>query len=318
MHRGVPCARATVRRAGFIIGPCLSSEVRVTGMPSIDLKRLQAHRSHTFRLSRTRRLYSQSQARKFVDERGFVYFWPVKGVDLPSLWTAVAGERPVADAHDDPGHVTWRWKDNALPKRIWYYAKVLRRRATMISLDIAPYFYALTANYGAPEEDHLVAYHEGRLTLAAKNIYEALLSQGPLDSISLRKAARLASAKESEWNRALEDLQMDFKILPVGVAEAGAWKYAFIYQVTARHFPELPEQAREITESAARHKLVECYLDSVGAAPARNVQKLFGWSHELTQRVLSRMLETGVLLLAEHPRENGEWLCLPGLVSQKE
>ena len=282
-------------------------------MPSIDAAKLRVHRANTFHLLRGKRLSSQAQARNFVDERGFVYFWPVKGVDLPSLWAAVAGERPVADAHDDPGHVTWRWKDNALPKRIWYYAKVLRRRATMISLEIAPFFYALSENYGSPEEDHLIAYEEGRLTLAAKNIYEALLGQGPLDSISLRKAARLTSAKESEWNRALEDLQKDFKILPIGVAEAGAWKYAFIYQITARHFPEIPEQARQIGEAPARAKLLECYFDSVGAATARDVNKLFGWGGELTERALSRMFEAGRLDLAEYPGEKGEWLVLPEL-----
>jgi hypothetical protein len=282
-------------------------------MAAIDLTRLRAHRAKTFRLARGQRLLSQSQARKFVDERGFTYFWPVKGIDLPSLWTAVAGDRPVADAHDDPGHVTWGWKDNALPERIWYYAKVLRRRATIISLDVAPYFYALSENYGSPEEDHLIAYQEGRLTLAAKNIYEALLAQGPLDSISLRKAARLTSAKESEWNRALEDLQKDFKILPVGVAEAGAWKYAFIYQITARHHPEIPEEARQISESAARNKLLECYFGSVGAAQAKDVHKLFGWGNEVTQRALARMLKSGSLVTADHPGAKGEWLALAQL-----
>src|SRR5512143_3769740 len=278
---------------------------------SIDLALLQNYRSDTFRLPRTKRLLSQSQAVKYVNERGFVYFWPVKGVDLPSLWAAAAGDRPVADAHNDPGHVTWGWKDNALPKRIWYYAKVLRRRATIISLELAPYFYALTDNYGSPEEDHLIAYEEGRLTLAAKNIYEALLAQGPLDSIALRKAARLTSAKESEWNRALEDLQMDFKILPVGVAEAGAWKYAFIYQITARHYPDIPKQARRISESGARSRLLECYFDSVGASQARDVNKLFGWGSELTERALNRMREAGTLEVAEYPGEKGEWLALP-------
>jgi hypothetical protein len=279
-------------------------------MPTIDLALLKAHRASTFRLTRAKRLISQTQAVQYVKERGFIYFWPVKGVDLPSLWMAVAGDRPVADAHDDPGHVTWGWKDNALPKRLWYYAKVLRRRATIISLELAPYFYALTENYGSPEEDHLIAYQEGRLTLAAKNIYEALLSEGPLDSIALRKAARMTSAKESEWNRALEDLQMDFKILPVGVAEAGAWKYAFIYQVTARHYPELPEQARQISESAARRKLLECYFDSVGAAQAKDVNKLFGWGTDLTQRAIAPMLKAGTLRQAEHPGQAGQWLAL--------
>ncbi len=107
---------------------------------TINTAQLKAYRAATFGLSRQKRLTSPSQAVKYVNERGFVYFWPVKGIDLPSLWTAVAGDRPVADAHDDPGHVTWGWKDNALPKRVWYYAKVLRRRATIISLETAPYF----------------------------------------------------------------------------------------------------------------------------------------------------------------------------------
>ena len=124
-----------------------------------------------------------------------MFFWPIKGIDLPSLWTAVAGDRPVPDKHDDPGHVTWGWKDDALPKRIWYYAKVLRRKATMISLETAPYFYALSENYGSFEEDHLVAYEQGHLTLAARNVYEALLTSGPLDSISLRKAGRMAGPR---------------------------------------------------------------------------------------------------------------------------
>ncbi len=282
-------------------------------MPSLDLKKFNAHRVQTFHLPPAKPLSSPSRALTFVNQRGFVFFWPIKGIDLPSLWTAVAGERPVADKHDDPGHVTWGWKDNALPKRIWYYGKILRRKATMISLEIAPYFYALSGNYGSPEEDHLLAYEDGRLTLAAKNTYDALLKEGALDSISLRKAARMTSAKESEWNRALEDLQMDFKILPVGVAEAGAWKYAFIYQVAAYHYPDLPEQGRHIGESQARNKLLELYFNSVGAAQMRDVSKMFGWGHELTTRAVERLVERGKLIKAGYPEKNGEWLALPEL-----
>ena len=282
-------------------------------MPIIDLKRFRAHHVRTFHLPPAKPLSSPSQALTFVNQRGFVFFWPIKGIDFPSLWTAVAGERPVADQHDDPGHVTWGWKDNALSKRIWYYGKILHRKATMISMEVAPYFYALSGNYGSPEEDHLLAYEEGRMTLAAKNIYDALLKEGALDSISLRKASRMTSAKESEWNRALEDLQMDFKILPVGVSEAGSWKYAFIYQVSAYHYPELPEQARHIGEAQARSKLLELYFNSVGAAQIRDVYKLMGWSHELTARAVGRLVENGKLTTAGHPAQKGECLVLPEL-----
>src|SRR6266496_1172926 len=260
-------------------------------MPILDLKKLNSHRVRTFRLPPSPRVASPKAALEYINARGFIYFWPIKGIDLPSLWVAVAGNRVVADKHDDPGHITWGWKDNSLGKKIWYYAKILRGRATMISLEVAPYFYALSENYGSPEEDYLLAYEEGRLTQAAKQVYEALLKDGALNTIDLRRASKLANAKESEFNKALEVLQTDFKILPVGVSDAGAWKYSFIYEIVTRHYPELAAKARFMNEAEARRKLVELYFESVGAAQERDVNKLFGWQKELTGRALAGLAE---------------------------
>ena len=282
-------------------------------MPALDLEKLDKHRAKTYRLSPFSRLRSPKAAREYVNERGFIYFWTIKGIDLPSLWTAVAGSRVVADKHDDPGHITWGWKDNALGKKVWYYAKILRKKATMISLDVAPYFYALSENYGSPEEDYLLAYEEGRLSQAAKQVYEVLLNEGAMHTIDLRNAAKLTNAKESEFNKALEVLQADFKILPVGVAKAGAWKYAFIYEIVSRHFPDLPEKARFINEAEARRKLAELYFESVGAAQERDVQKLFGWQSELTRRTVAGLIEKGKLIEVDHPTQKGVWIALTKL-----
>jgi hypothetical protein len=284
-------------------------------MPSIDPTKLKVHRLRTFNLSPATHLTTPAQALDFVNERGFVYFWPIKGITLPSLWVATAGDRPVPDNHDDPGNITWEWKDGSLGKRIWYYGKILHRKATFISLEVAPYFYALSENFGSPEEDYLLAYEEGRLTQAAKQIYETLLDKGSLDTITLRKEARLLNAKESVFNRALEDLQKDFKILPVGIAEVGAWRYAFRYEITARHMPELPEKARRIDESEARQKLVKLYLASVGATQIREVAKLFGWPPELTQRTVGWLVQNGLVKDGlSYPQMSGGWLALPELV----
>ncbi len=262
----------------------------------LPIEVLQAYRSVSFHLPPAPRINTPAQALSWVNQRGFAYFWPIKGVNLPSLWVTVAGERPVADSHDDPAHVTWGWKDDALGKRIWYYAKLLRRKATLISLDNAAYFYALTENYGSPEDDYMLLYEQGRLTLAAKLIYEALLKEGALNTIDLRKAARMTSKQsDSEFNRALEYLQVDMKILPVGVAEAGAWRYAFIYDTVPRHYPDLPELARQITESQARDRLIELYFRSMGAAPVRDVQKIFGWRPEFIQKSLNRLIKSDIL-----------------------
>ncbi|MDX9990499.1 MAG: crosslink repair DNA glycosylase YcaQ family protein [Anaerolineales bacterium] len=287
-------------------------------MPAIDLDQLTRQRAQTFHLPPAARISTPGMALEWVNQRGFAYFWPIKGVDLPNLWTTVAGERPVADAHDDPGHITWGWKDAALGKRQWYYAKVLRRKATLISLEIAPYFYALSENYGSPEEDHLSAYREGRLTLEAKLVYEAILDKGPLHTIELRRAAHLTSkTSDSVFNRALETLQADLKILPVGVAAAGAWRYAFIYDLTARHYPDLPEKARAIGEAEARQKLLELYFDSVGAAQLRDVTRLFGWGSELSVRALKRLTDGGQLTGgAIRADKAGAWYALSRLIAK--
>ncbi len=283
-------------------------------METINLKKLQALRTRTFNLPPQKRVSSPASALTFVNKRGFTYFWPIKGIDLPSLWTAVAGDRPVADKHDDPGHITWGWKDNALDKKIWYYGKILRGKATMISLEVAPYFYALSENYGSPEEDYLIAYQEGRLPQSAKQVYEALLDKGAMHTIDLRKESKLTNAKDSEFNKALEYLQRDFKILPVGVAQAGAWKYSHIYAITTSHFPELSEQARKITEAQARAKLLELYFDMVGAAQLRDVQKLFGWGNEVVKKAVNKLMENGSFVIAEHPKSAGEWLAKEEIV----
>ncbi len=286
-------------------------------MPAISPEKLHIYRTLTFRLPPAPRITSPEAALGYVNARGFIYFWTIKGVDLPSLWTAVAGDRPVADAHDDPGHITWGWKDAALGKRTWYYAKVLRRKATLIALTDAPYFYALSENYGAPEEDYLIAYEEGRLTQSARQVYEALLKEGRMNTLDLRKAARLTSqGSGSEFNRALETLQTGFKIMPVGVAEAGAWRYSFIYEITAYHLPNLPEQARAIGEGEARAHLLARHIRSVGAAQMRDVIRLFSWPPELAARAVKRLTERGEIVSdAAHPAQNGTWLALPDVLA---
>ena len=287
-------------------------------MPNLDIDKLKAHRARTYNLPPFKKLSSPAQARDYVNARGFIYFWPIKGIDFPSLWTAVAGDRPVPNEHDDPGHVTWRWKDNALDKRVWYYAKVLRRKATIISLDAVPYFYALTENYGDYREDYLIPYEEGRLPQGAKQVYETILDNGPLNTVDLRPMARMSNAKDSEFNKALEILQSDFKILPVGVAKAGAWNYSFIYEITARYYPDLPEQARYIGEGEARGKLLELYFESVGAAQMRDMNKMFRWGNELTARAVRRLIEAGKIVegVTRSDRE-GEWLALSTVVSDE-
>ena len=272
---------------------------------------LLSYQAATFRTQPGMHLASVDEAVDYINQRGFILFWPDKSIVMPSLWSAVAGNRPVADEHDDPGHVSWGWKDGLLGKRLCYYGRVLRKRNTFISLQMLPVFYALSPNYGDPNEDYLIEYEQGQLTLGAKLVYEALLKEGPQDSIALRKAARL-TGNDSEFNRALETLQITFRVLPIGVSQAGAWHYSFIYDIVARYLPDLLEQARPISEFEARRRLITCYLATVGAAREKDIQRVFGWPAPLVEREITKLVaQNAVRAGVQVEGEKGDWLASP-------
>ncbi len=193
---------------------------------------------------------------------------------------------------------------------------MLRQRATIISLEIAPYFYALSENYGSPETDYLTQYEQGRMTQEAKSIYEALLEESPLDTIQLRRKTRMSS-QESDYrfNRTLNELQSDFKIMPVGVTNSGGWRYAFAYDLVSRHLPEISEQARHIQEKEARKKLIEIYFRSVGAGQINDLVKLFRWRIDEVENAVNSLVESKVLkrgLKVENAK--GEWILVAELI----
>ena len=171
----------------------------------ITQKQIYQYRSKTYRFDPKSRLYSMKEAVKFVNERGFVFFWPITGINLPSLWCAVPGDRPVPNNHDDPGHITWRWKDNLLGKNKWFYAKILRQKSTIISLKLIPYFFSLSQSVHEGLEDLIFLYQRGKISSEEKQIYKALTLSGPLDTITLRNQSNLsASGSASRFNRALQ------------------------------------------------------------------------------------------------------------------
>ena len=255
-------------------------------------------RELNYRRTPERRLHTVEEARAFVEDVGFCHFWPIKGVETPNLFHAIAGRvRPVPMEHDDPDiSKCWGWKDQSLDKRWWYYAKFLRRRATLISLEMFPYFYALSENYGSLD-DYLQEYEDGLMTAEAKAIYEAILEHGPLDTVRLRREAHMsAQSAKSRFDRALVELQVGLKVMPVGVARTGAWNYAFTYELLSRWLPELPQRARPIKRIEARRAVVLRYLENVAVADRKMIGKVFHvlrWTKRELDRTIAVLLEEG-------------------------
>jgi uncharacterized protein YcaQ len=153
------------------------------------------------------------------------------------------------------------------------------------------------------------------MTQESRLIYEALLSKGVLDTIAIRKATHLTNREsDSRFNRAMTELQADFKILPVAVTQSGAWRYAFAYDLVHRHYPELPEKARYIQENKARQELARLYFRSVGAAQVADLVRLFRWTPSEAERTVEALSQAGELrrelALEDRP---GEWIAVKEL-----
>ncbi|NSW51629.1 MAG: hypothetical protein HPY85_03900 [Anaerolineae bacterium] len=260
---------------------------------------VQKHRQITYRLSEGERLTSPYQAVAYVNERGFILFHPAKNVVMPSLWVATAGDRPVPNEHDDPGQITWAWKDDLLDKRTWYYGRLLNQKMSIIALDMLPKFYALSPNYGDYLNDYLLQYKDGTLTFECKSIYETLLSEGPMNTLMLREKAGLWGEKNQyRYTRSLNQLMQEMKILPVGVAAAGRWNYAFIYDILPRYFPALESEAGKNSQKQARMEILERYLESVGCAELKDIGKIFRWSESLIIKTLDHLIQEGKIAKA--------------------
>jgi hypothetical protein len=137
------------------------------------------------------------------------------------------------------------------------------------------------------------------MTAEAKQIYEALLEKGPLDKLRLRRATHMQSKRSKyRFDRALVELQVGLKVLPIGVAEVGAWNYAFTYEIVQRYYPDLPEKARPIKRSQARRTLVARYLDNVVAADRKMIEKvfhIFRWRKIELDRTLETLRQEGLV-----------------------
>jgi uncharacterized protein YcaQ len=153
-------------------------------------------------------------------------------------------------------------------------------------------------------------YLDGRITVEAKQVYEVLLEQGALPTSRLRLEAGLGGkANASRFDRALAELQMDFRIAKVAISDANRWGYCYVYDLLPRHLPEPVAAARSISGRQARETLLLRYLQTVIAATPRQVRLLFGWPAQDVARLAGRLAGEG--RLRERVRIEGledEWL----------
>jgi len=257
---------------------------------------LQALRDVRYHRTPELRLRSEEQALAFIDEVGFCYLFGDRDVEIPTLFAAITGGRSEME-HDDPAvGLAWTWKDSLPARGAVLYGRLLRGKPTLVSLGLVPFFYALSPNYG-DEDDYLVQYEEGRLSVEARNVYEALLKEGALSTSRLRQVAGISGggANARRFDRALAELQAELKIVKVSTSDANRWGYAYVYDLFTRRFPDVPEAARAISTDHAMATLLERYLANVVAVGEGAARRLFRWDAWEWERTIARMRSAGLL-----------------------
>ena len=264
----------------------------------LTLDQLQAARADRYRQRHQLRVSSEEEALGFLNDVGICSLFSAKGIEIPSLWGALCGEnRPVPRHHDSLElGLAWQWKDTLPIAGYVLYGKFLRKRPVFIALDLAPYFYALSPNYGDPAEDYLQDYLDGRLSVEAKLVYETLLELGALPTSRLRREAGLAGkANATRFDRALAELQMDFRIVRVAISDANRWGYCYVYDLLPRRFPEIVEASRIIKSREAREAILLRYLRTVVAATPQQIRGAMGWVLSDIERAASRLAQHDLL-----------------------
>jgi hypothetical protein len=264
----------------------------------LTLDALRAARAERYRRLPHLRVTTEAQALSFLNDVGLCLLFSDRTIELPTLWGAICGyDRSVPVAHDDHDlGLAWSWKDTLPVAGKVLYGKFLRKKPAFIALDLAPYFYALSPNYGDPAADYLEDYRDGRLPVESKQVYEALLEHGALPTSRLRLDAGLGGqGNAARFDRALADLQMDMRIVKVAVSEANRWGYCYVYDLFPRHFLGVVEAARGIGGGRARETILLRYLQTVIAATPHQVGHLFGWQPGDVGRLVARLTAEGKL-----------------------
>ncbi|MCL4534249.1 MAG: hypothetical protein M1370_03710 [Bacteroidetes bacterium] len=259
---------------------------------------VRAYRCRRYRQTPEQRLTTLGEAEEWLNEVGMCLFQPKQGVELPSLYGAVAGTpgpAPRWGSHSRYYGRAWDWKDAMLCSRRIFYGKALGDYRLFVSLEMFPYLFALSdLNYGGDVDDYLELYADGKLSVAGRDIYGIIARHGPVSTTMLRRRLGLSGGADSRrFERGLAELQRGLLISAVDIARDNRWKYTFAYDTTLRQFPAQIEHARALRRREAMVWVLRRYLDLACSVPLRRVASLFGWDEEGLRRAVCDLAGAG-------------------------
>jgi hypothetical protein len=216
-------------------------------------------------------LASLDDAARFVDEVGLAVLFPAPGLEVPSLYEAVAGEGavPFASGFNESEAMVWSWKDELPAAGLAWYGTFLYRRASLLSPSLLAALYAGDGQ----DDDHACL----DLSREAHQIADALRT-GPLTTAALREIV----GNRSRYERAMRELNRELLVTSGGVEPQRSGWPAGIVELTCRAF--------DVGTGPDRAYAVRRFLTTMRSATARELARAYNWPLNTAQAELDGLV----------------------------
>jgi len=250
------------------------------------LDRLEAHRDHHFRRTRTRRITNEKGALAFINDTGFCTGFTA-GLGVPCMREAIVGARepelPEHIQHDHAIGMTWRLKDDLPAQRLVYYGKAIAGRPGFISRDLLGAFLRLRVAPGGYKK----LYDRGLLSQCAMLVMNTLTKRGAAETRALKLTSGYSQPKRrAAFDRAMKELQEKFLALKV---EERYEPFTYVWDTMEHRWPDAMREARELTQREAAYRIVRRYFEIAAFANERTIARLVAIPAELVESAARRL-----------------------------
>jgi hypothetical protein len=239
---------------------------------------------------------TKRRALNFIQRVGFCLVFGSEGEDVPSLWRAVHGWRgdgvPRTQSEKDSSGFLWEMKQVLPSERSVYYAKLLLHRPTMVSLEMLPYFYALSGRTGERDE-YIRASVRGGLSPMARRIMEAFGRSSHLSTRQIKQAVQRAGTVGSgSFGQAMTELQIKMFLAK---GDEDRRPFSFTWSPVRILFAPQIRKARHISTQQARKVILEQHFRNQLVCTVPGIRRVFRWTRQEVYQPLGELLSRGII-----------------------
>lgn len=250
---------------------------------------IEVHRDRLWHRESENRIEDALSAERFIERVGFCSALTDCRRAGPSLYIAVCGRRdaymPRNVQKDPESRLAWSIKDDIMRRGRVYYAKLKRGRLTFIARRMLPYFHAL---WGVPVRKETTVLSDD-----ARSVLRVLRGEWEMGTRDLRLASRIG--ERGRFNRAIDDLQKTFKVIPSDVIYKPTFSY--IWSLPESRFHDELEIA--VTREEALKEIARAYLSGAGMTLRGELASVTGLSRPEAGSGSWSLVDDGVALRLE-------------------